>query len=54
MNGIFKKASCLILAGMLTTACISCKKKPAATVTKPTPTVTPPNYTLDEYTFAYI
>ena len=55
MNSIFKKASCLVLAGMLTAACVSCKKKPAATTpTKPTPTVTSPNYTLDEYSFATV
>ena len=55
MNKIFKKASCLLLAGMLVTAC-SCNDKPAATSqpSKPPVEQATPNYTKDQYTFSTV
>lgn len=54
MNRFFKKASCLLLAGMLVTAC-SCKEKPGSTPTGNNPPAeVVPNYTEEQYTFSTV
>ena len=47
MKNIFRRIFCLVLVGIFTTFCFSCKKKPDEEVVVP-------NYTLDEYEFSTV